>query len=98
MVSMQGVGTGSYFSAPTAAGKRNVLHAPATSRTGTRRAGDSLAEAKPCRAAYIGGAGQKNRLQPFLSQPDFFHANRAYHHAASASAPHGTRGGIAQVG
>jgi prepilin-type N-terminal cleavage/methylation domain-containing protein len=82
-----------FFVAPPA-----VLHAPATARAGTRGAGDFFAETKPRRTAGAGGAGEKNRLQPFLFEPDFFRADRPHHHAASAAIANGTRGGAFENG
>ena len=92
---MQGTGAGGDISGE--AGGGIFLHAPATARPGTRRTGDVSAETKPSRAAIARRTRQEDRVQPFLSEPDFFRANRADHHAIPATVAHGEGGGVAQV-
>ena len=85
-------------SVAAAARDRTVLLAPAAGGAGARRAGDFSVETKSGRTAVARGVGPENRLQPLLSEPDFFRADRPHHHPASAPAPDGARGGTTEVG
>src|SRR6185312_16138083 len=82
VVPMQGAGTrGNVF---ISAAEGILLHTPATRGAGAGRTGDFSFEAEPGRAAIAGGTRAENRLQPFLFEPDFFHANRSNDHAVFA--------------